>query len=309
MKLLKKAFRRLILELPENLRVLKAVQKIRNLKSKREEGISTIIFSKDRPLQLEALINSYFYFIKDAPPPIIIYNAGSGEFEAAYKALFKLLDSKIKATYSDRLGFKETLLKSIETIDTDKMFFLVDDIVFKNPVQLDLVSSLESDAILSLRLAPHLSKNYPQNKSQDLPKFRFEGELCFWSFKEGTLDWGYPLSVDGHVFRTDEVLEMTKVLDFKAPNSFEAKLQKFNRIFKNKTGVCFKDSIILNIPCNKVQNENDNISGEVDPVKLLEIFYVKELNYKSYEGLKNESCHQEVPLEFLEREHPIEVLP
>ena len=306
MKLLIKAYKRLILELPENLRVLKTIRNLDQLKPNDEKGLSVIIFSKDRPLQLEALINSYFHFVEGATSPIVIYNAKNPEFKEAYKCLFKSMNSKIQSFHEDKVGFKKVLLGVLNNIKTKRMIFLVDDIIFKNHIQLNEVEKYDDKTIPCLRLAPHLSKNYTQGKTQEVPKLLQDGSSYFWSFASGKLDWAYPLSVDGNVFFTQEIIEMTKVLDFKAPNSYEAKLQKFNPVFKNRRGVCFKESIVLNIPCNKVQNENDNISGEVDPESLLEVFYKKAMDYKSYEGFINESCHQELPLRFYNRTIPLE---
>jgi len=66
------------------------------------------------------------------------------------------------------------------------------------------------------------------------------------------------------------VKAITQVSMFKAPNSYESSLKSFNSICLLRRGLCFKESKILNLPINRVQNECENLSGTVTPEYLLE---------------------------------------
>ena len=44
-------------------------------------------FSKDRPLQLYALLESYFTYCKDPVPLIILYKASEDDYERAYNEI------------------------------------------------------------------------------------------------------------------------------------------------------------------------------------------------------------------------------
>ena len=61
-----KIFKLLFLNFVENLKVLWTIIKISYFgtqgDSDSKEGCAVVVFSKDRPLQLEALINSFFFF-------------------------------------------------------------------------------------------------------------------------------------------------------------------------------------------------------------------------------------------------------
>ena len=78
-------------------------------------------------------------------------------------------------------------------------------------------------------------------------------------------------------------------------------LQKFNPIFRRRKGVCQARSVIVNIPANRVQQEIDNRSDDIDPVDLLRVFPTQKIDFLRYEGMLNESCHEEHPLYFSER--------
>jgi hypothetical protein len=186
----------------------------------------------------------------------------------------------------------------------------VDDIVFVRPVDLAPLLRLDPARFVpSLKLGAHLSRCYTFATEQPLPRFH-EGvlddpDLLCWKWREGALDWGYPLSVDGHLFSTAEMRILARTVRFSAPNSFEAALQGHLRRFVDRLGVCHRESRILNVPCNKVQGEFPNRFGTVDAATLLEVWKSgRRLDHRRLYGIVNESVHQEVELCFVSRESP-----
>jgi hypothetical protein len=115
-------------------------------------------------------------------------------------------------------------------------------------------------------------------------------------------DWSYPLSIDGHFFSIQEIATMTKLIDFSAPNTYEDQLQKFRRFFLFRTGVGYKKSKIVNIPCNRVQEENKNIYGNVHQEYLLEQWQKGyQMDYQNLYGFNNISAHEEITFRFKKR--------
>jgi len=152
----------------------------------------------------------------------------------------------------------------------------------------------------------NLTEAYTIKKKQPLPDFitmpRSDGDKLFWRWNDGVHGWSYPLSLDGHFFCAQEIKAMTRLIDFSAPNSYEDQLQKFRRFFLFRMGVCYKKSKIVNIPCNKVQNENKNICGDVHQDDLLEKWLNGyQMNYRSLYGVMNTGAHQEIPFELIKR--------
>ena len=239
-------------------------------------GLTGVIFSRDRALQLHSLLTSYFELVINPASLKIIYMTSNQEHSDSYEQVkdhFLASDIEVEFIEEAKGGFKTTLEKVLDFVATKNIFFLVDDIVFINEVDLTYASTVNPrDAILSLRHSPYLSYSYTKNQAQVPPVFRenieFPAGLEFNWFEQGC-EWSYPWSVDGHVLSTAEVRVIAKVSDFKAPNSFETALNLFNSLCENRKGLCYRESKILNLPINRVQSEYKNISGDVSPNDLL----------------------------------------
>ena len=167
------------------------------------------------------------------------------------------------------------------------LFFFVDDIVFKNPFTLDckqfnLFKLNDEILTLSLRLHPYLTYCYSARVRMNSPNF--DSNLLFkWYGLAG--DYGYPMSLDGHFFRTKEIAAISKVLTFNNPNSFESILSSYpiNRLKM----ICFEESIIVNNPINKVQNFNNNFHGNISAQFLNEKFLEGNIiDLEDFKGIK-----------------------
>jgi len=268
--------------------------------------VSIIIFSKNRALQLAGLLASLDYFVSEKPQIFVLYTFDNQEFKKGYDKLIATQGST-QIVFKKEQDFKTDLLGVLKQLDTEKLLFLVDDIVFKNKVDLNEFAKLDSKIFVpSLRYGSHLSYAYTVKQLQKLPNFfRAEPNTAFyqWYYNQSTFDWAYPLSVDGHFFSTTEVKVLAENLDFKAPNSFEAALQIMNPLFGKRIGVCYQDSVILNNPCNKVQSENFNYHGK-ETAEYLNDKWLKghELDFLAYQGIKNKSVHEELPINFIKKD-------
>lgn len=245
-------------------------------KKKLKSGLSGIVFSKDRALQLYSLLSTYRELVINPAPLTVIYNASTAEHENAYEeAKALILEINQNVTFVKECGsFKKTLIKTLDKVKVKNIFFLVDDIIFIRSIDLDYASKLDASAyILSLRHSPLLTRSYTANKKQIPPKlsnFRcFSGMFKFRWFEAGN-EWSNPWSVDGQILSTAEVRVITKVSSFSAPNSYETAMTSFNNLCVDRIGLCYSESKILNLPLNRVQNECENLSGTISPEYLLD---------------------------------------
>jgi hypothetical protein len=170
----------------------------------------------------------------------------------------------------------------------------------------DFVKFDTDKTVSTLRMGLNLKNCYTIQKEQPLPEFLSsiggEEDKIFWKWNQGIYDWSYPLSVDGHLFSRQEIIAMTKLLRFSAPNTYEDQLQKFRRFFLIRMGVGYRKSKVVNIPCNKVQKENINICGNTHQDFLLEKWMAGyQMDYRSLYGFSNTSAHQEIPFELIRR--------
>lgn len=266
--------------------------------------LNIIIFSKDRPMQLELFLRSMKFYFKEFNSYIIniLYKYSNDEFKNGYEKLFKIHNDENIKYIKETQNFKSHVLLLLNKDNPYSVFF-VDDIVFKNKLTLNSkefkLFTLKNEILtLSLRLHPNLTYCYPAGIKMETP--HFENNLSFkWLGLKG--DYGYPMSLDGHFFRTIDILSISKIINFTNPNSFESMLSAYplNRLKM----ICYEESIIVNNPINKVQNYNNNVHGDVSAQFLNEKFlegYIIDL--EDFKGLKNISCHQEVEINFIKYE-------
>jgi len=282
------------------------------LKSKdtnKSNVIGGIVFSKDRALQLHALLGSYFDQVKDPAQLYILYAASTKDHQNSYEevhALFKGKDITF-TPQKNNYSFREDLIDIVNDIHVNYLFFLVDDIIIIEHVSLkELTAFNPSHYVPTLRMGLNLKYCYPMQSDQSIPSnienVVGQDELFSWYWADGELDWNYPLSVDGHFFRFKEINAMLNILDYKAPNSLESALQQFKFLFINRTGLAYRKSRIVNIPINKVQLENNNICGSIHQDDLLQLWNEGlQLDYKSLYGVNNISAHQELSIKFIKR--------
>ncbi len=260
-----------------------------------------IVFSKDRPLQLHALLESYRDLVSNPAPLTVLFRASDEGYRAGYA---EVAQANRDVAFVEEDNFRADLIGLMDRLDARAMFFLVDDIVFTRPV--DLVDYGAADLALfvpALRLGPNVRRSYTRDRATPTPQFTPLGEAKLrWRWSEGINDFGYPLSVDGNLFATDEMAVMVKTVAYRSPNTFEDALQAFMPLYRDREGICYSHSCIVNIPINKVQNDNANRSGELEVSWFLEQWRKGlKLDVRRLYGFENISPHQEVELGFVPR--------
>ena len=295
----------------------KALQTFRRYKDNWEKlknpaTVDCVVFSKDRALQLHGLLSTLREKVSPFLPVHVLYRASSSSHQKAYddvSDMFKKQDVRFIQQTSGH-SFKQDLMGILCSLTCDILFFLVDDILFTEPFDLHDMLKFDTDVFVpSLRMGQNLTRCYVQQRPQQLPHFLdqliSENDKIAWQWNEGELDWGYPLSVDGHFFAKREMAAMASLLTFRAPNSFEDQLQIFKPWFQTRYGIGYKKSRIVNIPCNRVQTERNNLSGNTHPDELLTQWQNGyQIDYKKFYGIVNESAHQEFALPLTRRACP-----
>jgi hypothetical protein len=180
--------------------------------------------------------------------------------------------------------------------------FLVDDNVFKEPFSLEKnerfqkFKTREDVACFSLRMHPRINYCYTEGRPTPPPKVAEDGS---WPWKGLIGDWGYPMSVDAHIFRTSDIFGRIHSLPYHTPNHFEGILAQ-HPIDKSLM-MCLDRSSVMNIPVNRVQGANGNHCGNIS-AEYLNGQYLsgKRLDLSHLVGFDNVSAHQEVSLAFME---------
>lgn len=275
--------------------------------------VNAIIFSKDRPAQLDALLRSIREQAErweDRGRWAIVYVASTPELLAGY--------ARVQSEHaSDALGFIEegvsgldfkqivvnTMRAQHKANDAPWCMFLVDDMIFKRAWPIDggePMSRLKSDPrvlCLSLRLCPRYNFCYAENRRVRPP---FMARYGRWNWRRASGDWGYPMSVDGNIFRYADMLPLVEQIGFRHPNSFEDELSK-RPPKKRPLMTCHAEAVVVNLPVNRVQHEFQNRAGQEHGIS------AEELNRAFLQGKRvdlapvyalndNRGCHHEMPL-------------
>jgi hypothetical protein len=223
--------------------------------------LDIVVFSKDRACQLELLLRSLerFFLDLDRARVAVLYTHSSEAFARGY-ALVRELHPVFEyvCERESELGFRELTIGLLGR--RPYTTFFVDDDVLTAPVSLDCpeFEALSSDPellCLSLRLRPGMDYDYAIDRRIAAP--RLENGTWDWRGAEGS--WGYPMSVEGHVFRTVELLPLMRRLPFSNPNTFEAVLAQHP--LERPRMICRPDGALANLPHNLVQDIYSNRHG------------------------------------------------
>lgn len=270
--------------------------------------INAIIFSKDRAPQLRLLIYS---IQKNAPHAFnlnVIYKHSNDSFKNGYEKVkneFFSICNFVEQTDN----FKEDVINLLNSESEYSCFFTDDDIIYK-PFSMDEVkSTIASDDdvfCFSLRLGTNTTFCYAMNTPNVFKNYDQTNDILKWDWTVHYLDFGYPLSVDGHIFRTKDILKLTKKVGFTNPNTYEAGLQIFDTFPKFKMA-SFEHSVLVNTPNNIVNTSFANRNGltygaSVDGLNkdYLEgkIIELESMDFSNIIG-----CHQEIEFKYKEYDY------
>lgn len=269
---------------------------------------TAIVFSKNRPMQLFALLESMFVRTDIKPSNVIVVT----KMEHDYVMPYFSLEEEITKKYGKGLNivqeysFKEQVLKLLTNSNSFVSFFTDDD-VFKSQASLDTVCKLlkSNPQILtfSLRLGQNLNFCHSVQKPQAVPTGIQHGMFFFYNWRGTDWDWGYPLSVDGHVFRRDEILQLASSCgNWHSPNTFEGALSQLHPYIPSPQMSCYMSSVLFNIPHNQVNVDVDNFNAGNSEKELLELWLDnKKIDISTFHNIKNTSAHQMVSFKFIKR--------
>lgn len=223
--------------------------------------MNVIVFSKDRACQLEAFLSScehHFPDIKDCNVSII-YRFTTAEYGQGYD-ICKQAHAGYKWVLEQPGQFKACVMSAIDARRAFTVFFVDDQIwtapLSKKDTELKNFGVTGQQICLSLRLHPGLTYAYAMNAQMRPPKFHHKN---LWQWAAAMGDFAYPMSLDGHIFKTRMVLPALEEFNFKNPNQLEGSWAK--RPFPGKYLMgCYDTARVINIPFNKVNEECNNRS-------------------------------------------------
>lgn len=252
-----------------------------------------IIFSKDRAIQLHALLDSYFKLVDNTIKPFILFTCSSEAHRKSYLDLEKIYGSKVSFMYET--NFRNQLIQLVGSLESEKLFFMTDDGVFIDKLDLnEFIKFNPLKVIANFARGKNCNYCYTFSSEQKIPNNTILSEideteylLWIWKDEKKSPSFSYPLSLDGALFNRLEVLSIIKNLEFKAPNTLEGVMQVYLPLYENRFGLAFVNVKYVNVPINLVQTENKNINTGLMGVDYLldqwNSFY--EIDYDIYQQM------------------------
>jgi len=227
--------------------------------------LSTIIFSKNRPLQLDLCLKS----VEEnwiGGDVFVLYDCDN-EYIKAYDTCS---NEHNKVKFFRQNSFSKTLSTCLKLCNDNYIAFLTDDnIVYKkcytDKKMLGEIFAQQEVGCLSLRLGVNITER--DGRKVAMPTFTRLGHHLLWNRMSYLAQsyWNYPLSVDGHVFRTQFIRWIwdchLQYENISGPNRLESLMQRF--FFEiGPFKVCENYSKVVNSPNNRVQNDIPNWYGD-----------------------------------------------
>lgn len=268
--------------------------------------ITPVIFSRDRAAQLDLLLGSLDAWSADHQfaVPWILYRATTERHDEAYRICAIERERFYFARQETDGGIVSgvsTFLREIEGY----VCFLTDDSVFYRAPTMP-VHLADKVVCHSFRLGLNTTWCYPHARPQRLPDTigSAGGNQIVWRWQGADGDFGYPGSLDGHVFRVSHLRRMLRVAPQHAnPNRLE---DHFNGWVATRLSTEFPlmtaemTSSLVGIPVNRVNETHPNRYGDRHPFSasdLLERYLAGDrLELPGPEGIQG--AHQELPLVF-----------
>ncbi|WP_366182394.1 hypothetical protein [Flavobacterium ovatum] len=260
------------------------------------EGLSVIIFSKDRPMQLDALLRSIKHCVSGEFQVTVQWQTSSLNFEKAYGEVLEKNADLIFEHVKEK-NFREDLIEVIQGVEFSRLMFLVDDILFINPFSISWLNDINlKKNVPSIRLWSGINYTQPSDSISPAPTlYPFSVKpWSFFSWIKSSGYWSMPLSVDGNIFHTKEILFLLKRAQFKAPNTLEKALGPYRFMFKYRNGICLQYPVLINFALNRVNIENSDFpcGEEYTSEKLLEFWNLgRRIDIEAMKAIESNSCH------------------
>ncbi len=176
-----------------------------------EKLISNIVFTMNRPLQLEAYLRSLRRHLPaERIQTYVLYKPGP--FDEQYDSVFRHFADCVVLREK---GFREDLLSLVEGIRTKYVVFGTDDVVYHDGVSLDVIDeTFETFSRNILGFSLRLDWGRLREGGDRVTQVRVRGQDVFRvNWKQGRVpEARYPFEVNSTVYRTSRVQEIVRLV-------------------------------------------------------------------------------------------------
>jgi hypothetical protein len=256
--------------------------------------VAAVVFSRDRALQLDAFLQSVR---RHAPALVeqmsVIYRSTARDYARAYEVLRGEWSS---VQWREEASFSADVAESLG--ERSFVVFHTDDDLYFGDV--DSFSIAEQFACFSFRLGRNTTYCYPLDLDEEMSPVRSGRTWIAWRWRDhGPGAFGYPLALNGHVFRRADVHGWLARSEFRNPNELEVALQSFLEELPPLMA-SFRDSRLVNVPANLVNESFANRNAASHDIHELNARFLRgeriDLDAMSFTSVR--AAHQEIPFAF-----------
>jgi hypothetical protein len=232
-----------------------AIVRMEKLYVRNLNKIKYVILSKDRACQLDLLLRSIDKNMPDLIEPMILYRASTAEFEDGYHYIQEKCYNCTPIFLREIEGFRSDVIDASCYDGYELTGILTDDTVFfKNPSKsyseiLDFMKKYNCQSF-STRIGKNTNEqcHYRHEAIPDLIIEKEENGM-FWfdsSKYRYDINFGRPISLDGHFHFTGPLLETMVNTSWNCPRTLDG-------MDTSRVGpriACFNESITVSIPVN-----------------------------------------------------------
>jgi hypothetical protein len=264
--------------------------------------VNTIIFSKDRALQLDATLRSC-YRHNDYNDTHVIYKTSTEDHKKSYEDL--------KTSFPTTNFHEERYFKNDVESLLEKKFvvFICDDTIFTRDFDLYKITKFfeTNNELLSfsLRLGENTTQCYSMSTDQKIPQHMVGDEFMAWHWMKSEYDFAYPMELSSSFMRSSDVISAIQSNLYNHPNGLEDTLYRSLGEFVDKPWMMsYQTSVAFSNPANKTQisNPNNRSNHKIDqsPDNLLKLFNDGyRIDVSKFDGYVTKAAHEEVDFEYV----------
>jgi hypothetical protein len=233
-----------------------------------------VIFSKDRPAQLELLLRSLHVALQDPKSAkISILYRSQAAYQPAYRELARQYGPWSFVDESGSGSFKAGLLSVLEPA-APVFIFLVDDQVFLRPFKLgpilnQFAQAGRNCATVSLRLHPGVDYSYCFRTHSPARTLVADALQVRWAVEPNNSEWSVVMSLDGNLYRREDIFPILNGTDYNNPCFLEHRMVQGTPFADKSHFLCQREPMVVTVPLNQTQDTHHHRhSGLVDLASL-----------------------------------------
>jgi hypothetical protein len=273
------------------------------------EKVDMIVFSKDRPLQLQAFLESVDYYVVGFQDIAVLCHARNDKFMAAYKKLeqqFPRVHFVYQSQHDPRSDFWLLVRKIFANMSAPYTTFGVDDTIVTDNIDLSLCIEMMKKWN-AYAFYPYMGTDITHcymTNTQILPPHLENVDNGFyrWNLLAGRGPWGYIHSVYMAIYPRSHIENIMSAMTAQSPNQFEGTWGGTAKLVPPAFGLCYEKARIMNIPVNLVQQDcpQNACSRRYTVEHLLDLFeHGWRIDYKKLHQYLHNAPHTDIDLPFI----------